>query len=153
MATPVKVSGTTGSVTIPAAAGGIAGTPTTGLVFRWNGRFEREVKDVTTFDDSGSARVKRGGMMSVTGTCDAYFNATMPGIDSSQPVGVTSGVGDADGGGVAGFVLQAFTGRTYTFPAITRTIRHNIEKTGDSIVTMTFQSSWLTGADDVIVEA
>ncbi len=153
MAAAVKVTGATGSVTIPAGAGGIPGAPGTGLVFRWNGNFAREILEVTTFDDSGSARVKRGGMMSVTGNCDAYFNATMPGIDAAQPAAVTSGVGDADGLGVAGFILQAYTGRTYTFPAITRAIRHVMEKRGMIVITMTFQSSWLTGADDVIVEA
>ena len=153
MAAAVKVTGATGSVTIPAGAGGIPGAPGTGLVHRWNGRFERAVLDVTSFDDSGSARVKRGGMMSVTGECTAYFNATMPGIDAAQPATVTSGVGDADGGAVAGFVLQAYTGRTYTFPAITRMIGHAIEKRGQIIIRMGFQSGWISGSDDVIVEA
>lgn len=132
-----KVTGVNGSVTIPTAAGG-----QTGLIYRWNGRFEREVKDVTTFDDSGNARVKRGGMMKVTGSCEAYFNGTTPAIDS----GATGGVAIADAIVQGGFVLQAATGNTYSFSGAMSSIRIATEKNGDSIVTMNFESGWITGA-------
>lgn len=141
MAVAVKVTGSNGSVTIPAAAGG-----QTGLIYRWNGRFERQVHDVSTFDDTTSARTKVGGMMKVTGSCDAYFNGTTPAIDS----GATGGVAIADAVVQAGFVLQAYTGRTYTFNAAMSSFRIVAEKAGQIIVTMNFESGWLTGTPDIV---
>lgn len=133
-----KVTGVNGSVTIPSGAGG-----QTGLIYRWNARIEREVLDVTTFDDSGSARVKRGGMMKISGSCDAYFDGTTPVIADS------AGVTIADAVVVAGFVLQGATGRTYTFNAAMSSIRPVSEKRGQSVITMSFESGWLTGTPDI----
>lgn len=137
-----KVTGVNGSVTIPAAAGG-----QTGLIYRWNGRFERPLKDITSFDDAGSARKKRGGMMKLTGSCEAFFNGTTPAIDS----GATGGVGIADAVVQAGFVLQGANGNTYTFNGAMRVIDVDSEKVGDNIVTMSFESGWLSGTQDIVV--
>lgn len=135
-----KVTGVNGSVTIPSAAGG-----QTGLIYRWNARIEREVLDVTSFDDSGSARVKAGGMMKLTGSCDAYFNDTTPVIADSAGVTISDAVV------AAGFVLQAATGNTYTFNAAMSGIRVVTEKVGQVVVTMSFESGWLTGTPDILV--
>ncbi len=141
MAAAVKATGQDGSVTIPTAAGG-----QTGLIYRWNARFDREVLDVSTFDDATAARTKAGGMMKITGSCDAYFDGTTPAIDSAA----TSGVAMADTPVVAGFVLQVITSRTYTFNAVLSSIRIVAEKAGQIIVTMNFESGWLTGTPDIV---
>lgn len=138
-----KVTGVNGSVTIPVAAGG-----QTGLIYRWNARIEREVFDVTTFDHTGSSRVKAGGMMKLTGSCDAYFNDATPVLSGGS---ATSGVADVDQPVVAGFVLQGAAGNTYTFNAAMNSIRIVAEKVGQIIVTMSFQSGWLTGTADIAV--
>lgn len=135
-----KVTGVNGSVTIPSAAGG-----QTGLIYRWNARIEREVLDVTTFADAGSARVKVGGMMKLTGSCEAYFDDTTPVIADS------AGVTIADAVVAAGFVLQGYTSRTYTFNAAMSGIRVVAEKVGQIAVTMSFESGWLTGTPDIAV--
>lgn len=141
MAAAAKITGQDGSVTIPTEAGG-----QTGLIYRWNGRFEREVHDASTFDDATAARTKVGGMMRVTGSCDAYFNGTTPAIDSAA----TSGIAMSDTPVVAGFVLQVKTGRSYTFNGVLSSFRVVAEKVGQIIVTMNFQSGWLTGTADIV---
>ena len=138
MAVAAAITGQDGSVTIPAAAGG-----QTGLIYRWNARFEREIHDVSTFDDATAARTKAGGMMKLVGSCDAYFNGTTPAITTAP---VTSGVADADQPVVAGFFLKVSTSRHYSFSGIISSIRIVTEKAGQCVVTMNFQSGWLTGA-------
>lgn len=132
-----KVTGVNGSVTIPTAAGG-----QTGLIYRWNARMEHELHDITSFDDSGSARVKAGGMMKLVGSCDAYFDGTTPAIDA----GATGGIAIADSVVQGGFVLQAATGNTYSFSGAISSIRIVTEKVGQIVVTMNFESGWLSGA-------
>lgn len=133
------ITGIDGSVTIPAVAGG-----QTGLIYRWSADIEREIIDITSFDDSGSAKVKAGGMHQLTGSCEAYFDSTaLPVIDGDSGLTVADAVAT-----VADFELQTKTGDKYTFGGLITSIRVAVEKVGQCIVTMNFQSD-----DDVVAAA
>ena len=134
------ITGIAGSVTIPTAVAG----GQTGLIYRWSADIEREIIEVTTFDDAGSARVKAGGMHQLTGSCEAYFDSAILPLLAG-----TSGIETADAPATSGdFVLQTKTGDTYTFGGLVTSIRVATEKVGGCIVTLNFQSD-----DDVVAAA
>jgi hypothetical protein len=132
------LTGIDGSVTIPVVAGG-----QTGLIYRWSADVDREIIDITSFDDSGSARVKRGGMYQLTGSCEAWFDsAQLPelGTTPGGPAGATEGLNVADITPTGSFVLATKTGDTYTFVGLMTSIRVALEKVGQCVVTMNFKS-------------
>ncbi len=123
-----KLTGATGSITIPDAAGG-----QDHLVTAWRGNLTREIHDGTTFDDAGNARRKIGGAYHITGSCDAWLDDTDPPLIGTMD--------DVDGAPTTGFILTATTGRTYTFDGIISDIAPSVEKVGQARVTITFESS------------
>lgn len=120
-------SGVGGAVTLPSGAGG-----QTGLIRTWNATIAQEIIDATTFSDSGNMRTKIGGMYDLKGTCEAIFDGSaVPALGTL----VT-----ADSAGTSGFVLLLSSGESYDFTGIISNIGISIEKTGQAIVTMTFES-------------
>lgn len=127
------LTGIDGAVTIPAVAGG-----QTGLIYSWSADIDREIIDVTSFDDSGSARKKRGGMYQLTGSCEAWFDAYQ--FPELGDAGATEGLNVADVTPTGSFELYTKTGDKYSFVGLMISIRVALEKVGQCIVTMSFKS-------------
>lgn len=123
-----KITGATGSITIPDAAGG-----QDHLVTAWRGNLTREVHEATTFDDTGNARRKIGGPYHMTGSCDAWLDDTDPPLIGTMD--------DVDAQATTGFILKATDSRTYAFDGIITDIAPAVEKVGQARVTITFESS------------
>lgn len=121
------ITGVTGDCEIPTAAGGI----NVGI-FRWSANIQREVFDVTGFDDSGNARIKVGGLYHLVGTCEAYGQDTIPTLGTME---------DDDATATPTFVLTSSAGDTYTFAGILTDVGPTVEKKGVGTTTMTFESS------------
>lgn len=122
---------------ISGALGGITNTTTdgqTGLITRWTASIDREVHDITNFDDSTTnARTKLGGMYDLKGTCEGTVNgAAMPALlDVKTP----------DSTGKASMILTSSAGHTYTFTAITSNLSLDVPKAGVQTFTLSFESS------------
>lgn len=72
------LSGVKGNISLP------AGTGTPLLVIRWQGSFEREIFDVSGFDNALNERDKVGGMAHMVGTCDAVVDSSAVPLLTSQ---------------------------------------------------------------------
>lgn len=103
------------------------------FIFQWSADFQREVFDISNFDDDTNARFKLGGMYHLVGTCQAY-------LDNGAPPAIADFLTE-DFIPTATIVLQTFAAKTYTFKAIISNMNVAMEKRGQSIVTLSFESS------------
>lgn len=122
------ITGVGGSATIPSAAGG--GTIT---IFRWNADYQREVFDATGFSTSGNRRAKIGGMHHLVGTVEGWCDTA--GVPTLGTLATDNAAATAD------FILQTATGDTYTFSGIIGSINVVVERVGQAIATLGFESS------------
>lgn len=135
MAVERVITGNGGSVTIPAGAG----PPTVAFVTEWAATFESDEHDVTTYiaADAGNYNVYRGGNSRLRGTLTCFFGDN---VDTGRgQFGTIFGTQDREG--VAGFVLSAVTGITFTFPALCTAIPMNAPRVGRMGYTVTFVST------------
>lgn len=131
------VSGANGGVTIPTAAGG-----QTIQLFEWTATFERELSDVSTFDEDTNWRVKQGGIGHMTGSATGYFDA-----DASDTDKITA-FATEDDAPTASCILTAYTGKTFQFTGILGNVTVNSAKTGGPVtISFTFESSGSIGED------
>lgn len=122
------ITGVDGSATIPAGAGG-----TTITIFRWNADIQREVFDATGFGADSNRRVKIGGMYHLVGTAEGWLD--------TDGVPVLGSLITSNAAVTAGFVLQSQSTDTYTFSGIVGNINVVVERVGQAIATISFESS------------
>lgn len=121
------LSGATGSVTV------VGGGQTT-LITRWTCSIERDIHDISNFDNSTNERTKLGGMMDLKGTVEGTVNdAAMPDIATQMQA--------EDSTGTPTFVLLTKAGKSYTFTALISNISMDVPKGGVQTFTMAFESS------------
>lgn len=120
------LTGTTGDVTITGSDG------VTAFIFQWSADVTREIFDASSFDTANNSREKIGGPMQLVGSCQAHCAGTTPTLTDMQT---------DDFAGTAGFVLSPSTGETWTFKGIISGISMTVEKNGQAIITMNFEST------------
>ena len=127
--------GSQGSVTVPPAAGG-----QTGLIHQFRITFSRPARVVNAFADTGTAKIKRGGMFSYRGTLFAYFDADNT-LDLGEAASASQGLIDEGATGAADFVLVLKTGKQYSFTGLYDVLSCDTEKVGMAAVTMSVRGS------------
>lgn len=133
----VIVSGSKGAVTVPTAAGG-----QTIQLFEWTATVERDVSDVSTFDEATNWRVKQGDIAHLTGSATGFFDA-----DTSDTDKITA-FATEDDAPTAGFILTAFTDKNFQFTGILRNVTPSVNKTGGPVtISFNFESSGSVGED------
>jgi len=121
------VTGVGGAVTLP-------GGELSANFNRWTASFDREVFDVTSFDDSGSGRVKLGGLHDLKFTAEAYLAGAAPALGTM----VTEASGPT-----AGFLLRFKSGSSngYSFSGIINNVSPVVERKGIQTCTISGESS------------
>lgn len=123
-----SLTGVRGNVTVTAGFGAPVA-----LFTRWQGSVDREVFEISSFDDATNERVKLGGMMHMVGTAEGT-------IDSATTPALTDFLAE-DTTGVAGFVVSLISGvKEYGFKAILSNLSIDVAKTGVQTFTLAFES-------------
>lgn len=142
-------TGVSGRVVIPLSTGG----GQIGLIKRFTLDIQSDIIDSTTFDSLSSgipsnARSKRRGMAHAVGTAEAWFNAgTVPRINIMKGLNAVPTTADFE------LYLSDDLGGTpsqkgYKFKGMMSAITVNVQKTGQAVVTMNFESSGTITAVD-----
>ena len=122
------ISGALGGIT------NVTGDGQTALITRWTASVDREVFDISNFDDATTnARTKLGGMYDLKGTCEGT-------VDSGSMADLT-GIQAVDSTGTANMILKSATGQQYDFTAITSNLSLDTPKVGVQTFTLSFESS------------
>lgn len=125
------VSGVNGSITFPTAVGG-----QTVQITDWTATIQRDIHDVSNFDDTDNWRKKQGGMAHLTGSCTGFFDADVGDTDKITTFGTE------DAAPTASCVLQAYTAKTFSFTGILGNLTVTVSKTGGPVaISFTFESS------------
>lgn len=125
------VSGANGGVTFPTAVGG-----QTIQITDWTGTIDREIFDVSNFDDTDNWRTKQGGMSHLTGSATGFFDADVSDADKATTFGTE------DASPTASCVLTAYTAKTFTFGGILSNITFGATKAGGPVpISFNFESS------------
>lgn len=124
------VTGVKGAVVIP----GTHGIPTA-LVTRWTMSVEREVFDISNFDNATNERTKLGGMVHIVGTLEGI-------VDSTTTPPLTDLIKE-DSLGIAALQLEIDAGATknYSFSAIITSLAFDIPKAGVATFVASFEST------------
>jgi len=125
------LTGAKGLVTIPSGAGG-----QTILITRWTASIDREIFDISNFDDGLNERSKLGGMIHLVGTVEGTID------DAASPV--LTQMQAEDSTGTAGFKLvfkDSTTDGEYSFTGIVSNISVDVPKAGRQTFSMSFESS------------
>lgn len=135
------ISGVNGKVTVPSAAGG-----QTIQMFEWTATVERELSDVSTFDEDTNWRVKQGGIAHMTGSATGYFDA-----DTSDTDKITAFATEDDAPTAAFKLVETTTtapDKMFWFDGILGNVTVNVNKTGGPVtISFTFESSGPIGED------
>lgn len=121
--------------TVTGVDGGVTVADQTLDIYQWTANFQRDVHIVTAFGAKSNAMTKVGGMMSCTGSFDAWFTGTTPVL--------TDILEENHVGATLNLILEAGTtpDREYTFTAILTNITTELVKDGLVAVSAAFQSS------------
>lgn len=122
--------------TVTGVDGGVTVADQTLDIYQWTANFQRDVHEVTAFGSKSNAKTKVGGMMSCTGSFDAWFTGTTPVL--------TDILEENHVGATLNLILEAAftsTDMEYSFVAILTNITTELVKDGLVAVSATFQSS------------
>lgn len=118
----------------------VIGVGATINVTSWTADVQRDIHDVTPFQDSSqdNQRVKVGGMMHVVGSISGWCDSALaPGIAKLLSMNDPGSTGTAQ----LATVGPAATGLRYQFKMILSNVNVVIEKTGLATVTASFEST------------
>lgn len=122
-------SGVKGLCTIPAGAGGL-----NGFIRRWDAEIAGELFDATTWENQTNHPESIRGLHDLKGSCEAIFDGdTTPVLTHMQT---------EDAAPVAAFALYLISStHGYTFAGLLSIIDITVEKRGQAVVVMSFESS------------
>lgn len=122
-------SGVKGLCTIPVGAGGL-----NGFIRRWDAEIAGELFDATTWENQTNHPESIRGLHDLKGSCEAIFDG------DATPV--LTHMQTEDAVATAGFALYMIgSTRGYTFAGFLSNIDITVEKRGQAIVVMSFESS------------